>query len=85
MVTDPLITHADAARQRGLAILSDSGHQARITLKLPVLAETGLIKPGQFVRYVDGPTTRLGLVRSTALEWQFPKMRQSISLETHIS
>ncbi len=85
MVVDPLITHADAARQRGLSILSDSGGQARITLKLPVLAETGLIKPGQFVRYVDGPTTRLGLVRSTALEWQFPKMRQSISLETHIS
>lgn len=85
MVTHPLITHADAARQRGLAILSDSGHQARVTLKLPVLVETGLIKPGQFVRYVDGPTSRLGLVRSTSLEWQFPTMRQSISLETHIS
>ena len=84
MVTDSLITHADAARQRGLSILSDSGRQARVSLKLPVLAETGLILPGKFVRYVDGAQTRLGLVRGTALDWSAPKLRQTISLETHI-
>jgi hypothetical protein len=83
MVTDSLITHADAARQRGLAELSDTGTQARITLKLPVLAETGLITPGKFVRYLDGSTTRLGLVRGTSLDWSSPKLRQSISVETH--
>jgi hypothetical protein len=83
MVTDTLITHADAARQRGLAILSDTGQQARVTLTLPVLAETGLIKPGQFVRYLDGGQSRLGLVRSTSLAWSRPKLRQTIAVETH--
>lgn len=83
MVTDALITHADAARQRGLAILSDTGSQARVTLTLPVLGETGLIKPGQFVRYAQGSETRLGLVRSTSLAWSRPKLRQTIAVETH--
>ena len=83
MVTDALITHAAAARQRGLSILSDTGRQARVTLTLPVLAETGLIKPGQFVRYQDGADSRLGLVRSTSLTWSRPKLRQTIAVETH--
>ncbi|WP_051675763.1 hypothetical protein [Polaromonas glacialis] len=83
MVTDALITHADAARQRGLAILSDTGQQARVTLTVPVLSETGLIKPGQFVRYLDGGQSRLGLVRSTSLAWSRPKLRQTIAVETH--
>lgn len=83
MVTDPLITQAIAARQRGLAILSDTGNQARVTLTLPVLAETGLIQPGQFVRYLDGKKARLGLVRSTSLAWSRPKLRQTIAVETH--
>ncbi|MNV86493.1 hypothetical protein D3C71_1805340 [compost metagenome] len=45
--------------------------------------EAGVIKPGAMVRYVDGATTRLGLVRSTALEWSRPSLRQTITLETH--
>lgn len=84
MVTDALITHADASRQRGLAILSDTGRQARVALTLPVLAATGLIKPGQFVRYMDGSNARLGLVRSTSLAWTRPKLRQTIAVETHV-
>jgi len=84
MVTDALITHADAARQRGLAVLSDTGNQAWVTLTLPVLSETGLIQPGQFVRYLDGGQSRLGLVRSTSLAWSAPKLRQTLALETHV-
>ncbi|MDY0105316.1 MAG: hypothetical protein RBS27_01480 [Giesbergeria sp.] len=83
MVTHPLITHADAARQRGLAVLGDTGTQARISLRLPVLEETGVIKPGALVRYVDGATTHLGLVRSTAVEWAAPQLRQVLAVETH--
>lgn len=83
MVTDALITHADAARQRGLAVLSDTGTQAHISLRLPVLEETGVIPPGALVRYVDGATTHLGLVRATSLEWQAPKLRQTLAVETH--
>lgn len=84
MVVDQLATAVEAARQRGLSILGDTGRQAMVTLSLPVLAETGLILPGKLVRYVDGSTTRTGLVRSCAIEWRRPRLRQRISLETHI-
>lgn len=84
MVVDPLITASEVARQAGIAVLGNTGRQAIVTLSLPVLDETGLILPGKLVRYVDGSTVRLGLVRSTALSWQRPKLRQSIKLETHI-
>lgn len=83
MLTHPLITHADAARQRGIAVLSDTGLQAHISLRLPVLESTGLIKPGALVRYVDGATQHLGLVRATSVEWQAPALRQTLTVETH--
>jgi hypothetical protein len=83
MVVDSLITHADAARQRGLPVLADTGRQARVTIKVPVLDEIGVIEPGNFVRWVDGATTRLGLVRSTSLEISHPEAWQSLLLETH--
>lgn len=83
MVTHPLITHVDAARQRGLSVLADTGRIAHVTLRLQVGEEAGVIKPGAMVRYVDGATTRLGMVRSTSLEWSRPSLRQTITLETH--
>ncbi len=82
-VTHALITDATAHRQRGLAELSDTGRQEHITLNLQVLPETGLIVPGQFVRYM-GDKPALGIVRSTSLNWSVPKLRQSIVLETHV-
>lgn len=84
LVTDPLITHADAARQRGIAVLGDTGAQMELSLKLPVLAETGVIRPGKFVRYVDGAETRLGLVRSVSVEIGSPDVWQQITVETHL-
>ncbi|ABM37550.1 hypothetical protein [Polaromonas naphthalenivorans] len=83
MVTHSLITHAIAARQRGLAELSDTGKQAHVSLKLPVLEETGLILPGKFVRYLSGSETHLGLTRSISLDWSRPVLRQTISVETY--
>lgn len=83
MVTDALITHADAARQRGRAILSDTGPQALVSLTLPVLPETGLILPGQFVRRTDGAASVQGYVRATSLQWSRPRMRQTIEVQTH--
>jgi hypothetical protein len=85
MVTDPLMTHATAVRQRGRTILSNTGRQALVALRLPVLAETGVIKPGALVRYVDGGTTRIGISRSTALDYTWPVLRQFIGVETHVS
>lgn len=85
MVTDPLITHADAARQRGLMVLANTGRQATVSLKLPVLAETGIIAPGKFVRYVDGGTTRIGIVRSVGVDITMPEIFQTIGVETHVN
>jgi hypothetical protein len=84
MVTHALTTHSDAVAQRGLAVLSDTGAQANVSLRLQVRPETGLILPGAFVRYEDGAETHLGLVRSTSVDWQRPVLRQSITLETHV-
>lgn len=63
MVVDPLITHATAARQRGLAILADTGRQAFPTLRLRLLPGVGIIRPGRLLRYIDGGTSRVGLSR----------------------
>ena len=83
MATDSLITHADAARQRGRAILSDTGAQAMVSLTLPVLPETGLILPGQFIRRTDGAEVLQGYVRGMSLAWDRPKMRQTLEVQTH--
>lgn len=83
MVVDALITDTIAARQRGRAILSDTGRQITTGLRLPVLTETGIIQPGSFIRYEDGGITRLGLVRSTNVEVGLPEVWQSLEVETH--
>ena len=82
MVTDALITTTSAARQRGLPILAKTGRLAYVTLRLPVSEGTGVIRPGKFVRYVDGSTTRLGLVRSVAVDVAGHQVWQNIRLET---
>lgn len=84
-VVEPLATAIEALRQRGRAVLSDVGRQAAVSLRLPVLSETGLILPGAFVRYVDGATTRIGLVRTTALNGDLPQLRQTLGVETHVA
>jgi hypothetical protein len=81
-VNHALITHPDAHRQRGIAELSDTGKQERITLNMQVLQETGVIVPGQFVRYL-GESTVMGIVRSTAIDWNRPRLRQTLEIETH--
>jgi hypothetical protein len=82
-VTHSLITDAVAHRQRGLAELSNTGRQEHITLNMQVLPETGIVVPGQFVRYL-GDKTVMGIVRSTSIDWSLPKLRQTIKLETHV-
>lgn len=84
MVTDPLITTAAAARQRGTPVLADVGSQAKVSLRLPVLAETGIIPPGKLVRYTDGGTTHRGITRSVNVDVSMPEIWQTIVLETHV-
>lgn len=82
-VTHPLITDATAQRLRGLAVLSDTGKQRRVQLSMQVLPETGLIHPGKLVQIGTGASAYRGLVRSTAVEWAMPRLRQNIELEIH--
>ena len=83
-VVDQLVTGANAVRQRGRAILSDTGRIATVGLRLPVLETTGIIPPGKFVRYVDEGVTRLGLTRSVAVDCALPTVWQNITVETHV-
>jgi len=83
MVVDPLITEATAARQRGIAVLADTGQQIEVSLRLPVLAETGIIEPGAFVEYQDGSVTRLGLVRATQVEAGMPEVWQTLGVQAY--
>lgn len=84
MITDALITHVDAARQRGMAVLSDTGAQAHISLRLPVLEETGIIPPGKFVRYLDNGEEIIGITRSVSVDAGLPEIWQVIGVETHV-
>lgn len=83
MVVDPLITEAAVARQRGIAVLADTGHQLEVSLRLPVLASTGIIEPGAFVEYQDGSVTRLGIVRATQVEAGMPEVWQTLGVQTY--
>ena len=83
MVTDPLITTAAAARQRGLAVLGDTGRQLELGISLPVMSETGIIQPGMYVQYVDGSVTRTGIVRSTQVSVGEIEVKQTLGVEVH--
>lgn len=83
MVVDALITETAAARQRGIAVLADTGRQIEVSLRLPVLAETGIIEPGAFVEYQDGSVTRLGLVRATQVQAGFPEVWQTLGVQAY--
>lgn len=83
MVVDPLITDAVAARQRGIAALANTGHQIEVSLRLPVLAETGIIEPGAFVEYQDGSVTRLGIVRATQVDAGLPEVWQTLGVQAY--
>ena len=84
MVVDALITEAAAARQRGIAVLADTGQQIEVSLRLPVLAETGIIEPGTFVAYQDGDVARLGIVRSTQVEAGMLEVWQTLGVQSHV-
>lgn len=84
-VVDDLATAPEMTRQRGTAVLGDTGRQAHITLRLPVLPETGIIQPGKLVRYTEGSNTHIGLSRSVQIEQRFPALWQTVRIETHES
>nr|CUV31945.1 protein of unknown function [Ralstonia solanacearum] len=85
-VVDALITHADAARERGRSILADVGRQATVTLELPMLSSLGLLDPGLLLAVGEGGKDWRGLVRATSIaaEWtESLSVRQTIEVERH--
>jgi hypothetical protein len=87
MVTDSLITHIDAARQRGLSILADGGKKQSIRLDLPVLVgahQPGILSVGQLVQ-VNSTTPWRGRVRSVSVNARLPTLRQSVTLERFLN
>ena len=87
MVANSFITHADAARERGRAILADTGRQAVVTLELPMFETLGLLDPGLLVAVGSGQSAWRGLVRSTSLSanWSHSlTVRQTIEVERHM-
>ena len=53
-------------------------------MTLPVHQQTGIIKPGTFLRYPDDDAAlRLGLVRDTNVTSQFPVLTQTLEIDSH--
>jgi hypothetical protein len=83
MVTDSLITHTDAARQRGLSIIGAGGKKQSIRLDLPVLVgahQPGILDIGQLVQ-VNSTTPWRGRVRAVQVNARLPTLRQAVTLE----
>lgn len=93
MQADPLITHVDAATQRGLSILGTAGAKERVTLELPVLTgsgQPGVIDVGKLVQVNESAPWR-GRVRSVEVyctskggNEPISRVRQSVTLERHL-
>lgn len=89
MVVDALVTHADAARGRGLEVLGNTGAQRIMTLETGILPASGVIHVGSLLDWTRGPQVARGLVRSlavsaTAGNSDAPvKVRQTVRVEVH--
>ncbi|MDY0035394.1 MAG: hypothetical protein RBS05_05720 [Zoogloea oleivorans] len=90
MIVDRLITHADAARGRGLEVLARSGARQVTTLETGVLPVSGLLHVGTLMDWTRGGVARRGLVRSLRVSVSVPsgqsrdpiKVRQTVEVET---
>lgn len=87
MVTDPLITHVDAARQRGLAVLGAAGAKQAVSIELPVLTgasgDPGILDVGQLVQ-INAATPWRARVRAVSVSARLASVRQSVTLERHL-
>lgn len=89
MVVDALVTHADAARGRGLEVLGNTGAQRLITLETGILPASGVIHVGSLLDWTRGPQVARGLVRSLAVSASGGnsdapvKVRQTVGVEVH--
>lgn len=85
MVTDSLITAAAVAGPRGMSELARCGRWANLTLRLPLLSETGVIVPGKTLLYNDGDTSHTGIVRSVSVQDDGDEIWQSIGVASYVA
>ncbi len=90
MVTDPLITATEAARQLGITVLAGSGRWQKYRLELPLFAPPaipGVILPGTIIQVNDGIITWKGLVTAVSVTASRTrdglKVRQAIDVERY--
>jgi hypothetical protein len=88
MYVNPMISHASAARNKGIALLSAGGKQARIGLDLPMESALGLVTPGMLIQVQPSGngTGWKGLARATSISAAWGNgltVNQSIELERH--
>lgn len=86
LVTAALITHADAARQRGRAILGDTGRQYHTTITLPLTDDVTLLTPGLLIAGTEGAGWRgvsRGLTVRAWSEGGALRVRQGVEIERH--
>lgn len=87
MISDPLITANIAAQQRGLSVLGAAGAKHLVQISLPVLtgaSQPGVLDVGQLVQINESAPWR-GRVRSVSVQAAQPKVRQTITLERHLT
>jgi hypothetical protein len=72
MVVEPLLTMADANRERGIAELAASGARQPMGLTLGIYPEIGIIEPGQIIQVDDMAYSWKGICLSSAvaISWQ---------------
>ena len=84
MVTDPLITHADAGRERGRQELAPAGRWEIVGTELPVIAGgPGVLLPGMMIE-VDAAAPWIGQVISCRISATPAYVRQSVEIERYL-
>jgi|GEM_PF-1487785 len=81
MVVDPLITHIDAARERGKQILSAGGRRAHVTLTMPLLPDIGVVTPGNIVAVGSGASRWKGYVMAVSISADRTRVLQTLTVD----
>jgi hypothetical protein len=79
-IVEPLVSHIDAARERGRNILCAGGKRVRITLVMPLMLDPGLITPGTIVQVLQSPSW-MGYCLGVGVSAQFGQVWQTVEIE----
>jgi hypothetical protein len=86
LVIDALITHADAARARGTALLAQAGRQAIVSLEMPLWPTLGVLPVGKLIEVASSSESWRAQVQGVGIsaQWQDTlTVRQTLELVRH--